>query len=233
MDLSQIKIWQRLKANLPSDVESFLTSIAEADYGQEADEHFQALKSIHDEDKLPCPVDPWFPLEVLELSRWDLSHYTESDPEISKFLKLRVCYCTTLLLAVCADSEGGSINCCADNIAISLDVCRSLGKEWMIDLFDYLGLVHEKIKEGNDTETLLFFCLGQLVGACILGQHENAFRWRKEFLLAEKRHIKNCHTYKAEDNILAYSWGLQRPEIWAELLDVCWEHPAMEGVYPR
>lgn len=53
----------------PSIDDSMLREIAEADYGDRADEHEAALRPIRDHGVLPDRFD-WVPGEVLELIRW-------------------------------------------------------------------------------------------------------------------------------------------------------------------
>lgn len=78
--------------------DSLLGEIAAADYGSEEKEHFEALKSIRDQRRIPIPLR-WVPREVLELMRW-------SEPEDPSWKPgsagtrghLIRAYCCTLLL---------------------------------------------------------------------------------------------------------------------------------------
>lgn len=73
--------------------DSMLRSIAEADYGLNADSHWAALLRIRNHGEVPVPIK-WDPQEVLELTRW-------SEPEIgnSRENLIRAFSCAALLRA--------------------------------------------------------------------------------------------------------------------------------------
>ncbi len=56
--------WLRERVDDP-----MVREIAEADYGQDAEQHFNVLIKVRNGGKLPVPLT-WVPREVLELIRW-------------------------------------------------------------------------------------------------------------------------------------------------------------------
>ena len=78
--------------------EGMLREIAEADYAQEIEEHFSALKPIWEGGAL-TELDHWFPMEVLELIRWSEPEAPDWKPGSTGLRghKLRAFSCAVLL----------------------------------------------------------------------------------------------------------------------------------------
>ena len=62
--------------------DEMLEQIASADYGQDSEKHFMALRQIRDTSTFPEKMD-WYPGEVLELTRWLEPYDPEWKPEQS------------------------------------------------------------------------------------------------------------------------------------------------------
>jgi hypothetical protein len=87
--------WLRKRVN-----DSMLRNIAEADYGMDAENHFQVLAKVRDGEQLPVPLR-WVPREVLELIRWSQPDKPSCKPGFrgTRGHLMRAFACTLLLRA--------------------------------------------------------------------------------------------------------------------------------------
>ena len=80
--------------------DELLGVIAGADYGEDYNEHFQALQLIRDELTIPSPLR-WIPKEVLELIRWSNPENPEWKPGLASHdgHLIRAFACAALVIA--------------------------------------------------------------------------------------------------------------------------------------
>lgn len=104
-----------LRARVP---DTQLETIADADGGNDRDEHLAVLREIHGTGRVPIPL-PWEPREVLSLSQWDEGDRVDHTA--------RAFCCTVLCLAELGPEPLG--NGVDDTLAILLESCWVLGPE--------------------------------------------------------------------------------------------------------
>ncbi len=75
-----------------------LKEIAEADGGYKLDEHYQALRRIHDSGKVPVRLE-WYPREVLDLALWGFPSPNDTRGHLKR------AFCCAVLLRAGADPE--------------------------------------------------------------------------------------------------------------------------------
>ncbi|MGA3346100.1 MAG: hypothetical protein ABSC76_14655 [Terracidiphilus sp.] len=80
---------------------NMLEEIAAADYGEEKVEHLAALQQVRDTGTFPEEKMPWFPMEVLELTRWSEPDTPSGRPTdaIERGHWMRAFSCTAILRA--------------------------------------------------------------------------------------------------------------------------------------
>jgi hypothetical protein len=110
--------------------DSMLGEIAEADYGEDARAHLEALRHIRDTGQVPAPMK-WVPQEVLELIRW-------SEPEDPSWKPgstgirghwMRAFACAALLRAHAEPAYAGYFDGENQNIAQLLASALILGRD--------------------------------------------------------------------------------------------------------
>jgi hypothetical protein len=142
--------------------DDLLGIIAGADYGEDYNEHFQALQLIRDELSIPSPLR-WVPREVLELIRW-------SNPENPKWKPgltghdghlIRAFACATLVIAGGDPATSGYIsseNETLIHLAASCQVLASTANQL------YLQLLAWRVLTGTvNYEERPFFALAILL----------------------------------------------------------------------
>lgn len=94
----------------PRITDAMLRTIAEADYGYDAEKNFEALKPIRDYLEVPTPLD-WNPREVLDLTRWLEPDSPECPPgQASAPGHLMRAFAAAALLRALADGDGQGDN---------------------------------------------------------------------------------------------------------------------------
>ncbi len=123
--------------------EGMLREIAEADYAQDVEGHFSALKPIWQGGDL-TELDHWFPMEVLELIRW-------SEPEDSAWKpgstgsrghKMRAFSCAVLLATPNFEPDKETLIQMVDSVALLEPEAQESVARFLVWRLDTLG--HEE-----------------------------------------------------------------------------------------
>jgi hypothetical protein len=78
--------------------DSMLMEIAEADYGQDIEKHYEALLPLWQGGDIKT-LDHWYPMEVLELTRWsDVESWDKAEVDIQRAHLIRAYSCAVLLV---------------------------------------------------------------------------------------------------------------------------------------
>jgi hypothetical protein len=137
-----------------------LREISWADYGMDAEEHFQALRPIRDTGVIPVPlVSP--PLEVLCLIRWDDPESLTVTPGMAgeRGHQIRTFACAVLLRAAAAlggesgdDMEGYMLGMC-------LESAKVLGNHWSEATARFLTWQIPRMGRSRDRLAFIFVLL--------------------------------------------------------------------------
>lgn len=151
----------RLLEQLAHDVDdSMLNEIAEADYADSVDSHWQALTKIRDSLSIPNPLQ-WYPGEVLQLIRWSEPRDPEWSPGSTGIRghTMRAFCCAVLLLS--ADQEGGNMEGSeVDSLARLIDSSIELGPQYERLTAEFLQWRIARLTQ--NTEERPFFLFAQL-----------------------------------------------------------------------
>lgn len=114
-----------------------LMEMAQADYGEQADEHLAALTRIRETGEVPAPIG-WVPREVLELCQW-----SEPDPDATPAQRLhehrvRAFACAVLLRAGAEPANADAIWSHNPTLAQVTASALALGPDWVDALGGFL-----------------------------------------------------------------------------------------------
>lgn len=143
----------------PDVDDAMLHEIAQADYGNDADEHWAALRAIRDDLTVPCPLT-WHPGEVLELIRWS----EPEDPAWSpgsvgiRGHTMRAFCCAALLLAASPPCKAEVAE--IDTLARAVESALALGVAYEQACLEFLEW---RMRDFPLTEERPFFGLAHLL----------------------------------------------------------------------
>lgn len=151
--------------------DALLRQIAEADYGDDADPHFQALKLIRDTLQVPAPLK-WEPKEVLELTRW-------SEPKDDDDHAKRAFACAVLLVHASRDEEIEYVSAEHDSLICCVDSALALGDHLPLACGRYLVAHLQRFERGPYREYgRSFYALALTLLTCLTQVRElNADEW--------------------------------------------------------
>lgn len=203
--LKNLLIWRRFQSEIS---ENDLKSIAEADSGYDAKEHFQALKNILFSGQLPECLG-WEPREVLSLVSWN--EYWEEGQSSRE----QAYFCSVVLLAASEQQLSNEhLEGQLEKMIIAIDASRLLGQDRTENLYEFFQYLLPKIQLQEVEEDFLYFNLSLFVLASMLNQPEEELeRLVVNVLSAEQEVAKHCH-YEIQQNIFAYTFFDQRIRIW-------------------
>lgn len=215
--LAKTQIWKQLKTQI-SDAD--LRRIAESDYGFGTDDHYQALRSIVDNNRVP-EVMRWEPGETLCLTRW--SDYRDaSDDCFEQPLVVLFC-CIVLLAAMPSDGESGHVEGAAENLIIALDIVCLQGEQWLSWYAEFLAELLPRLSlEITDGEDYLFAHLAHYLTLvqlnseatnkaldALVAAEQTIHDWEREQGLMPEKHT----------DILGYMIFNQRIRLWKQYLE--------------
>jgi hypothetical protein len=120
--------------------EGMLREIAEADYAQDVEGHFSALKPIWEGGDL-TELDHWFPMEVLELIRWSEPEDSDWKPGStgSRGHKLRAFSCAVLLATPNFEPDKETLIQLVDSVSILGSEAQEAAARFLVWRLDTLG----------------------------------------------------------------------------------------------
>lgn len=120
--------------------EGMLREIAEADYGQDVEGHFSALKPIWEGGEL-TKMDHWFPMEVLELIRWSEPENSDWKPGAtgSRGHKMRAFSCAVLLATPNIEPNKETLIQMVDSVSLLGHEAQEATARFLVWRFDPLG----------------------------------------------------------------------------------------------
>ena len=211
-----------LLIDLSSEIDdSKLVEIANADYGDDADEHLNQLKKIRDTQVFGTRLN-WCPREVLELVRWSDPDDPDQKPGYrSQHGHLKRAFCCTALL-------------CAGDIPENVDVSEGENQTiaQLLDSLRYLDndtyttkaaklVAHRLMRLSERNEERPFFILALMILLLRMKSSERLVGELAEWLLEEESRIRNSEWATCPDTDERWLLGLThydiRHNIWVQL----------------
>ena len=210
--------WLRPQIN-----DTLLAEIADADYGMEAEAHFQALKHIRNRDKIPAPL-AWVPREVLDLTRWsepDNVTWKQSGTGVPGHL-MRLFCCAVLLRAAAvqqyADTYDGENETIVQLVASAL----KLGRDAIAPALSLLSWRVLSLPGENDERP--FFAVGiLLLAASVYRAEQNGefLRQLSDWVMVEEARSRimqtNYYGNPADPWLLGLTYHAIKQDTWKAL----------------
>jgi hypothetical protein len=173
--------------------DSMLQEIAEADYGEDAEEHFRALKRVQTSGELP--PNEWIPMEVIELIRFSQPDDPTWKPGSTGTRgHVMRAYCCVILLRIAADPKNYVYFEGENQTIIQLiDSALALGGDAQLAALRLLCWRTLSLPRADDEYP--FFALAILLLAVRLGAlKEDGIIRLADWVVAEEERIRNAPT---------------------------------------
>jgi len=158
-----------LRRIAPQIDDAMLMTIAQQDYGQNAEQHLHALRRIRDKGVFELPL-PWHPGEVLELVRWWPAPAVEmAVADARRHHWIRAFCCTALLRASAGPGEPALRDAWSETLSPLIDSLQALESGLDREAAAFLAWLILRFETDEKVDSIGFLGIGLLWFALQLG----------------------------------------------------------------